>query len=260
MTGTREILEELTAGKLTIEEAEKKLRDSSLISISELGMIDNNRQERTGVPEVIFAESKTVDQIIDIVNAIVEKNSALLLTRVSQEKLAVLKRECESLEIEVTGSGDHLTVFVHNNDWTDPPHEGKIAILTAGTSDIVYARETEAIARIMGVETLSFFDVGVAGIHRLIEPVKKMSEEGVDAVVVFAGMEGALPTVVASLTDAPVIGVPVPVGYGYGGKGETALAAMLQSCAPGLAVVNIGNGLGAGSVAALIAKRSAKKK
>jgi NCAIR mutase (PurE)-related protein len=260
MTSTRKILEELASGKLSIEEAEKKLREASLTSVGDIGMIDINRQERSGVPEVVFAESKTVDHIVKIISVMIEKKNAVLLTRVNQEKLAAIKKEFSKLAIDVTGSEDHLTVFLHNNAWSDPPLEGKIAILTAGTSDIVYAREAEAIARIMGVETLTFYDVGVAGIHRLIDPIKRMFEEEIDAVVVFAGMEGALPTVVASLIDAPVIGVPVPTGYGHGGKGETALASMLQSCAPGLAVVNIGNGLGAGSVAALIAKRSARKK
>ncbi|MFX1440247.1 MAG: AIR carboxylase family protein, partial [Promethearchaeota archaeon] len=95
--------------------------------------------------------------------------------------------------------------------------------------------------------------------HRLVEPIKRILEEGVDALVVFAGMEGALPTVIASLVDIPVIGVPVPTGYGHGGKGETALASMLQSCAPGLAVMNIGNGFGAGAMACLIAKRCIMK-
>ncbi len=260
MTSTRDILEGLASGKLTIDEAEKKLRDASLTSVGNIGMIDINRQERSGVPEVVFAESKTADHIVKIATAMIEKSNAVLLTRVNQEKLSTLNNVFGKLVIDVTGSEDHLTVFIHNKDWSEPPHEGRIAILTAGTSDIVYAREAEAIARVMGVEALTFFDVGVAGIHRLIDPIKKMFEEEVDAVVVFAGMEGALPTVVASLIDAPVIGVPVPTGYGYGGKGETALASMLQSCAPGLAVVNIGNGLGAGSVAALIAKRCAKKK
>ncbi|MFX1580424.1 MAG: nickel pincer cofactor biosynthesis protein LarB [Promethearchaeota archaeon] len=260
MTPTREILEDLSSGKITIEEAEKKLRDAALTSVGNIGRIDINRQERSGVPEVVFAESKTADHIIQIVEEMVEKNNAVLLTRVDQNKLGRLKKEFGNLVIDVTGSEDHLTVFIHNEKWSDPEVDGKIAILTAGTSDVVYANETEAIARIMGVETFTFYDVGVAGIHRLIDPIKRVFEEEIDAVVVFAGMEGALPTVVAALIDAPVIGVPVPTGYGYGGKGETALASMLQSCAPGLAVVNIGNGLGAGSMAALIAKRCAKKK
>lgn len=260
MTSTREILEDLASGKLSIEEAENKLRGTALTSIGDIGIFDASRQERCGVPEVVFGESKTAEHLIRIVGAMIEKNNAVLLTRVNREKLTRLQEEFRKLVIEVSGSEDHLTVFVHNDSWSDPPCEGKIALLTAGTSDIVYAREAEAIARIMGVEALTFYDVGVAGIHRLVEPIKRIIEEEVDAVVVFAGMEGALPTVVASLIDAPVIGVPIPTGYGYGGKGETALASMLQSCAPGLTVVNIGNGLGAGSVAALIAKRCAKKK
>ena len=131
-------------------------------------------------------------------------------------------------------------------------------MITAGTSDIPYAREVEAIAKVVGVESLSFFDVGVAGIHRLIAPLKQILEKDVDVIVVLAGMEGALPTVIASLVDIPVIGVPIPTGYGYGGEGITALSSMLQSCAPGLAVVNIGNGLGAGAIAALIARRRVK--
>jgi NCAIR mutase (PurE)-related protein len=195
-----------------------------------------------------------------IVDVMVEEGDAVLLTRVSREKLSGLQKHNKSIIYDVTGHEDHLTVLAHSEDWQDPPTEGKIAIVTAGTSDIKFACEAEAIARVMGVETLVFHDIGVAGIHRLIEPVRKIIEEGVDALVVFAGMEGALPTVLASLVDIPVIGVPVPTGYGHGGQGETALASMLQSCSPGLAVVNIGNGLGAGAFACLIAKRCSAKK
>ena len=260
MTSTREILEALASGEMSVEEAEKSLRIHALSEVGNIGMLDVNRRERSGVPEVVFAESKTIDHLIKIVDVMVEKNEVVLLTRMNQKKLKGLKKAHSSLVHEVTGSEDHLTVVIHTKEWSDPPTHGKIAIMTAGSSDITYAHEAEAIARLMGVEVLNFFDVGVAGIHRLIEPIKRVIDEEVDAVVVFAGMEGALPTVVASLIDVPVIGVPVPTGYGFGGKGETALASMLQSCAPGLAVVNIGNGLGGGSVASLIAKRCAKKR
>jgi NCAIR mutase (PurE)-related protein len=260
MTSTRDVLEDLASGKISIDDAEKKLSSFGLARIGDIGLVDVNRQERSGVPEVVFAETKTTENLVQIVQALVDRNDVVLLTRMNQKKLEGLQRAHPKLTIESKGSEDHLTVLVYSKSWSDPPLEGKIAILTAGISDVIYAREAEAIARIMGVETLSFYDVGVAGIHRLIEPVQKIVDENVDAVVVFAGMEGALPTVVAALIDAPVIGVPVPTGYGYGGKGETALASMLQSCSPGLAVVNIGNGLGAGSFAALIAKRCAKKK
>ncbi len=260
MTSTRDVLADLASGKISIDEAEKKLSALGLARIGDIGMVDVNRQERSGVPEVVFAETKTTESLVQIVQALVDRNGVVLLTRMNQKKLEGLQKAHSKFTIESKGSEEHLTVLVYSKSWSDPPKEGKIAILTAGTSDVIYAREAEAIARIMGVETLTFYDVGVAGIHRLIEPIQKIVDENVDAVVVFAGMEGALPTVVASLLEAPVIGVPVPTGYGYGGKGETALASMLQSCAPGLAVVNIGNGLGAGSIAALIAKRSVKKK
>jgi len=260
MTSTREILQALASGEISVNEAEKALRMHALGEVGNIGMLDGNRLERSGVPEVVFAETKAIDYLISIIKVMVEKNDVVLLTRMNQEKLEAIKSAYPDLIHEVSGKEDHLTVLVHTKDWPDPPTTGKIAIMTAGTSDITYAYEAVAIARLMGVKTFTFFDVGVAGIHRLIEPIKKLINEEVDAVVVFAGMEGALPTVVASLIDIPVIGVPVPTGYGFGGKGETALASMLQSCAPGLAVVNIGNGLGGGSVASLIAKRNAMNK
>jgi NCAIR mutase (PurE)-related protein len=260
MTSTREILERLASGKISLDDAEKELKAIALARIGDIGLVDINRQERSGVPEVVYAETKSSEDLVQIVKTLVDRNNAVLLTRMNQKKLESIQKAYPKLTIEAKGSEDHLTVFVYSSSWTEPPKEGKIAILTAGTSDVVFARESEAIARLLGVEILTFYDVGVAGIHRLIEPIQKIVDEDVDAVIVFAGMEGALPTVVASLIDAPVIGVPVPTGYGYGGKGETALASMLQSCAPGLAVVNIGNGLGAGSVAALIAKKCSKKK
>ena len=145
-------------------------------------------------------------------------------------------------------------------DWSPDVVDEKIAIITAGTSDIPFANEVEAVAYVSGVDSIVFRDVGVAGIHRLIEPLQTIIREDVVAIVVLAGMEGALPTVVAALVDIPVIGVPVPVGYGFRGRGETALAAMLQSCSPGLAVVNIGNGVGAGAFACLIAKKCASRR
>ena len=259
MTTTREILEALASGNLSIEDAEMKLRLRALAEVGEIGMLDLNRQERSGVPEVIFAENKSNESLVKIVEVMVSKNNVALLTRVDREKLSALKSQNSTLKFDVTGFDDHLTVLICNQEWVEPPKVGKIAIITAGTSDITFACEAEAIARIMGVEVLKFYDVGVAGIHRLIGPVRKVIEEGVEAIVVFAGMEGALPTVLASLVDIPVIGVPVPTGYGHGGAGETALASMLQSCAPGLAVVNIGNGLGAGAFACLVAKRCAQK-
>jgi len=132
---------------------------------------------------------------------------------------------------------------------------GRVGILTAGTSDIAVAEEAEVIAREMGCETRSFHDVGVAGIHRLFEPVRDLLNWEADVILVVAGREGALPTVVAGIVNVPVIGVPTSRSYGFGEKGLAALAAMLQSCSLGMAVVNIDGGVGAGAVAALVANR-----
>ncbi|MHA1587459.1 MAG: nickel pincer cofactor biosynthesis protein LarB [Candidatus Thorarchaeota archaeon] len=258
MHTTRGILKALTSGKLTIEEAEKKLQILTLSHVEGFAVLDHGRQDRTGIPEVVMAETKQSDEIIKITRNMLDANGFALLTRANQKKVDALESAIDNYVINVSGSGDHLTVFVHSQNWKPPEALGRIAVITAGTSDIPYAREVEAVAKVVGVETISFFDVGVAGIHRLIDPLKQIVEKDVDVIVVLAGMEGALPTVIASLVDIPVIGVPIPTGYGYGGEGITALSSMLQSCAPGLAVVNIGNGLGAGAIASLIARRRVK--
>jgi NCAIR mutase (PurE)-related protein len=139
------------------------------------------------------------------------------------------------------------------------PSGGRVGILTAGTSDIGIAEEARLVAEAMGCMCMCSYDVGIAGLHRVFPIIKKMIRADVDAIVVVAGMEGALPSIVSSLVDIPVIGVPSSVGYGYGEKGVAALASMLQSCTLGLSVVNIDNGIGAGAIAANIANRSVKK-
>jgi NCAIR mutase (PurE)-related protein len=133
--------------------------------------------------------------------------------------------------------------------------KGVIGILTAGSSDIHVAEEAKLMAESMGCGCITSYDVGVAGMHRVLEPMRAMLDADADAIIVVAGMEGALPSLVASLASVPVIGVPTSTGYGYGGNGEAALMSMLQTCSPGLAVVNIDNGIGAGSMAAMISRR-----
>ncbi|MBN2228897.1 MAG: nickel pincer cofactor biosynthesis protein LarB [Candidatus Thorarchaeota archaeon] len=258
MSDTRKILDNLLSGEISIEEAEKRIRTLALDRVGSIAQIDVDRGNRSGIPEVVFADSKDIVDIIDIVKGMLEKTEVVLVTRMTSEKLVSLKENMSRYQIEVMGRHPILSVLISTGNWISSKKEGRIAIVTAGTSDIPYANESEALARLMGVDVISFYDVGVSGIHRLIEPLKEIIAKDVDAVIVFAGMEGALPTVIAALIDIPVIGVPVPTGYGYGGKGETALASMLQSCSPGLAVVNIGNGLGAASVATLIAKRAVR--
>jgi len=146
---------------------------------------------------------------------------------------------------------------VHRAGETPVPERGAVGVLAAGTSDLGVAGEAVAMCRAMGVSVVSAFDVGVAGLHRLATPLEEMRAAGAAAIVVAAGMEGALPSVVAGLVDVPVIGLPTSTGYGLGGRGEAALLGMLQSCSPGLVVVNIDNGIGAGATAALIARRAA---
>jgi len=146
---------------------------------------------------------------------------------------------------------------VRRADEPPVPERGAVGVLAAGTSDLGVAGEAVAMCGAMGVAVVSAFDVGVAGLHRLATPLDEMRAAGVAAMVVAAGMEGALPSVVAGLVEVPVIGLPTSTGYGLGGRGEAALLGMLQSCSPGLVVVNIDNGIGAGATAALIARRAA---
>ncbi len=254
----KKLLEDLVAERISLEDAEQLLRNLSLMRVSDFAALDTERESRSGIPEVVLADTKGTEQFIRIMNNIVSTHGVAMATRVDDEKRSNLEKEFSDYTLEILGKSGHYTALVYSENWSPPQINGKIAVVTAGTSDIPFSIEVEMIARVTGVEVLKFYDVGVAGIHRLVEPMEEVIKNDVDAVVVVAGMEGALPTVVASLIDIPVIGLPVPIGYGYGGNGETALASMLQSCAPGLAVVNIGNGLGAGSIACLIAKRCAK--
>jgi hypothetical protein len=148
-------------------------------------------------------------------------------------------------------------VVIHYADNRPKQTGGRVGVLTAGTSDIRVAEEAVVVAKEMGCEVSTAYDVGVAGIHRLFQPLRAMLEAPVDSIVVAAGMDGALPSVVAGLVDVPVIGLPTSIGYGMGGQGVAALMGMLQSCSPGLVVVNIDNGVGAGATAGLISNRMA---
>ncbi len=218
--------------------------------------LDVHRSKRTGIPEAILAEGKTTDQVVEAMRRMAEASGVALATRVSQECAAALRRGLgKRMEVQRNVLG--RTVVVREKGKRSRPRHGKIAILAAGTSDIPIAEEARVTAEVMGCEVLSHYDVGIAGIHRLLDPLKQVLTNEVSAIVVVAGMEGALPSVVRGLVDVPVIGVPTSIGYGYGGHGQAALMTMLQSCAPGLTVVNIDNGFGAGATAALIARQVA---
>jgi len=223
---------------------------------------DFDRQARKGVPEVIIAERKTVEQSLAIACRFLEATGRAILSRVPSELEARLRTEfADQADLEWL-PGARAAVLRRRPP--SPPSAGgaeggRVGVITAGTSDIPWAEEAALLCREMGCQVHTVYDVGVAGLHRLWEPLHHLLDEvQVDVLIVAAGMDGALPSVISGLVDVPVIGLPTSVGYGMGGKGEAALLSMLQTCAPGMAVVNIDNGIGAGAIAGLIANRMAE--
>jgi len=217
---------------------------------------DLNREDRKGVPEVILAGSKSPDQVIRIAEAFLAARGRAILSRVGPELQARLEERFAGLQIEAHPLSQMLVL--RQPGQRVPRTGGKVGIITAGTSDLSIAEQAAVVAEEMGCEVHVVSDVGVAGIHRLFQPLQEMLEAGVDVLVVAAGMDGALPSVVSGLVDVPVIGLPTSTGYGMGGAGVAALLSMLQTCSPGLTVVNIDNGVGAGATAGIIANRMAQ--
>lgn len=208
----------------------------------EYANIDYEREKRTGVPEIIYCEGKTGEQIKGIVqNMRAHGQEHILGTRCSREKYEAAKEACPELKY------DELSHVMICQPKPFPMNKGKIVIACAGTSDLPVAKEAALTARFLGNEVEEVYDVGVAGIHRLFEKMEYIKEASV--IVAVAGMEGALASVIGGLTDKPVIAVPTSVGYGANLGGLTALLAMLNSCASGVSVVNIDNGFGAGYMA-----------
>ena len=252
-----EILESLDLGKISVPKAKKLLSLYSIEKIEELAKIDVNRKLRRGVPEVVFAEKKEFPDLKKIVLSTISKADSVLVSRINKSHYKKMLSFSKKNKIKIhTGKNTTTLLFYKRLSSTG----GKVGILTAGTSDIGVAEESRLICESMGCQCICSYDVGIAGIHRLFPIIKKMIRDEVDAIIVVAGMEGALASVISSLVDIPVIGVPSSVGYGYGEKGVAALASMLQSCTLGLSVVNIDNGIGAGAFAANIANRSVRKK
>jgi NCAIR mutase (PurE)-related protein len=216
---------------------------------------DVGRESRKGVPEVVLADRKRPEDTLAATRAFLDARGRAILSRAPESLIERLRAEHPDCTCEVRDRSG--VVVLKRDSFVPPPSGGRVGVLTAGTSDIPYAEEAEIVAREMGCEVGAFYDVGVAGIHRLADPLRILRDFGADVIIVAAGMDGALPSVVSGLVDVPVIGLPTPIGYGLGGEGVAALMTMLQTCAPGLTVVNIGNGVGAGATAALIANRVA---
>ena len=239
------LLQEVAAGAVPPEQALDQLRD---LPFENLGFahIDHHRALRTGYPEVIFCQGKTRDQVLRIAERLVEHNAQVLATRVSAEIGQAMTDHFSTADYDQTAR----TVVVRPPDATTSPLKGQVTVVSAGTSDLPVAQEAVVTARAMGARVESIFDVGVAGIHRLLAYRDQLRAARV--IVVVAGMEGALASVVGGLVDAPVVAVPTSVGYGASFSGLAPLLTMLNSCASGVLVVNIDNGFGAGYAAALI--------
>lgn len=218
--------------------------------------VDLDRGSRTGIPEFVLASHKRDEDLIASITRLMAANGRVLVSRLRESQWTVIAG-FEGDGVVVERHEDAAAAIVRREACRVEPTGGRIAVISAGTSDRPIAEEAGLVAEEMGVEVRRVSDVGVAGLHRLVQPLREVVSEGTDCIVVAAGMDGALPSVIAGLVDVPVIGLPVSVGYGHGGNGEAALMTMLQSCAPGIAVVNIDNGVGAGSSAALIANRVA---
>ncbi len=239
----RELLEQVRGGTLDVERAVERMRH---MPFEDLGFakVDHHRALRHGMPEVILAKGKTPEQVVSIASHLLKGAKNVLITRADPPMATFVKRKIRKAEyFPLSGAirvwGDHTI-----------RGKGKIAVVCAGTSDIPVAEEARITAEVMGNEVEAIYDIGVAGIHRLMSNRERLVEARV--VVVAAGMEGALPSVVGGLVSCPVIAVPTSIGYGASFHGLAALLAMLNSCASNVTVVNIDNGFGAGYVASLI--------
>lgn len=217
---------------------------------------DGLREQRKGAPEVIFGATKDVRQIIEMAQGLLSTSGRAIISRMPLEAVLPVQEAFHGSTLRYREAARAMVIY--SPGYVRKSTGGHIGVISAGTSDIPVAEETALIAEEMGCRVTCIYDVGVAGLHRLISPLRDLLSDQVDAIVVAAGMDGALPSVVAGLVPVPVIGLPTSIGYGMGGKGVAALLSMLQTCAPGLSVVNIDNGVGAGITAALIANRVAQ--
>lgn len=243
------LLETVAQGNLTPNAALAQLKNLYVESIEDFAKIDGHRQLRTGFPEVIWGQDKTPEQIAKIILTMKENTDLVMATRISQEVYQYLKTQVRELkyypEARICALGE-----------LKKQEFGCISILTAGTADLPVAYEAAVTASLCGFEVQRLWDVGVAGIHRLLSHRSLIDSS--DVIIVVAGMEGALPSVVAGIADCPVIGVPTSIGYGTSFGGVAPLLTMLNSCATGVGVVNIDNGFGAAMLAGKILRIAGK--
>ncbi|MDP3765548.1 MAG: nickel pincer cofactor biosynthesis protein LarB [Nanoarchaeota archaeon] len=240
----RKVMFGVASKKITVDEAIKKMK---FMPFEDLGFakLDYHRTLRKGFPEVVFCQNKTTGQVIEIVKKLSSKNTDVLATRATEEMFKEIKKVIKEAEYNKISK----TISIVKNK---KQKKGKILVLSAGTSDINVAEEAAVVAEAMGNKVERLYDVGVAGLHRLLSNKEKLADANV--LIVVAGMDGVLPSVVSGLIGTPIIAVPTSVGYGASFKGIAPLLTMLNSCSPGVVVVNIDNGFGAGYFASLINK------
>ncbi len=242
------ILNSVSHGELSPEEALKKLKSLPFKQV-EGAKVDTHRRIRKGIPEIIYGEGKRTDSIIEIARALLEEDEDVIITRLSPDKFREINK---SISLNYFGKGRIASnLFPHGE-------KGLVPVVTAGTSDESVAEEAAITLEILGIKVERIYDVGAAGIHRLLPYIEELSECSV--VITVAGMEGALPTIVSSLIPTPVIGVPTSVGYGTNFSGVAPLITMLNSCSNGIAVVNIDNGISAAIFAFLIQEKINEKR
>ena len=244
----RSLLRQVQENSLSITGAVEQLRQLP-VEVLASARLDHHRQLRTGLPEAVFGENKTAEHLIEILDALLRQKNVVLATRVAPDKAAEVLRRLDGLTYH-----DSARVLTGNDQFIPRDSgRGTVVIVTAGTSDLSVAEEARLSLERFGHQTETVYDAGVAGLHRILAHSRLLQQATV--LIVVAGMEGALPSVVAGMTHAPVIAVPTSVGYGTGAGGFSALLGMLNSCSPGLAVVNIDNGFGAACMAAAINRR-----
>ncbi|MEA5618292.1 nickel pincer cofactor biosynthesis protein LarB [Cronbergia sp. UHCC 0137] len=247
----KSLLESVANGKITPDMALNSLQDLKYQPVGEFAKIDHNRQIRTGFPEVIWGIGKTPEQIAQIMEVMRDKNSVVMATRIEPSVFEILQKKVRGLQYY-----DMAKICAIANPHIIPSFPGQISIISAGTADLPVAEEAAVTAELSGFQVQRLWDVGVAGIHRLLN--NRHVIESASVLIVVAGMEGALPSVVAGLANCPVIAVPTSIGYGASFGGLAPLLTMLNSCAAGVGVVNIDNGFGAAILAGQILRTSEK--
>jgi NCAIR mutase (PurE)-related protein len=241
------VLSRVRSGELGVARAGRELRMGWVTEVGGMARLDEGRRARAGVPEIVLAEGKTPSQVVKIARA---AKGSVLVSRMGDAHFSALGRAFASAEFNRAA---RAALVRKGSREAVKGARPLVGVISAGTSDMPAAEEAAFVAEASGCEAARAFDVGVAGLHRLFPPLREMLGRDAKALVVAAGREGTLPSIVAGLVGIPVIGLPTSTGYGFGGKGEAALKSMLQSCSF-ITVVNIDNGVGAGACAALIAK------